>query len=168
MDISLGLLILRLVGLVVAAHGAQKLFGWFGGPGFGGTQGFMKSLNFSPAILWALLVIVGKFVGGLLLALGFLTPIGSVLIIGAMLMAMLKVHWKNGFFNSNGGYEFPLTLLLVALAVAILGPGSYSIDAAIGLVIPTWLFLTALVVTIIVDIVGLAVSRQQAAEASAV
>src|SRR5581483_8830593 len=100
MAISLGLLILRIVaGLTVAAHGSQKLFGWFGGAGFSSTMGMMKSMRLEPNWLWALLAGLGEFAGGLLLALGFLTPIGVIGVVGAMLMAILKASWKNGFWN---------------------------------------------------------------------
>ncbi|SRR5579884_2340484 len=168
MAISLGLLILRIVaGLTLAAHGSQKLFGWFGGPGFNGTTGMMKSMRFEPNWLWALLAGLGEFAGGLLLAVGFLTPIGAIGIVGAMLMAILKAHWQNGFWNSKRGYEFPLNLLVIALAIAIAGPGSYSIDAVIGFTLPIWLFIIGLVLAIIVDIIGLLISRQQVVQESA-
>jgi putative oxidoreductase len=168
MAISLGLLILRIVvGLTLAAHGSQKLFGWFGGPGFSGTRGMMKSMRFEPNWLWALLAALGEFGGGLLLALGFLTPIGVIAIVGAMLMAIVKAHWQNGFWNSKRGYEFPLILLVNALVVGIAGAGSYSIDAAIGFTLPIWLFIVGLVLAVIVDVVGLVISTQQAAQHSA-
>jgi putative oxidoreductase len=168
MAISLGLLILRIVaGLTLAAHGSQKLFGWFGGPGFNGTLGMMKSMRFEPNWLWALLAGLGEFAGGLLLAVGFLTPIGAIGVVGAMLMAILKAHWKNGFWNSKRGYEFPLNLLVIALVIGIVGPGNYAIDAAIGFTLPIWLFIIGLILAIIVDIVGLVISRQQVLQQSA-
>jgi putative oxidoreductase len=168
MAISLGLLILRVVaGLVLAAHGAQKLFGWFGGNGFSGTQGMMNALGFKPTWLWALLSGLGEFGGGLLLALGLLTPIGSIGIVGGMLMAIMKVHWSKGFWNSVGGLEFPLTLLLIGLVVGITGPGTYALDAAIGFTLPVWLFIVGLVLAVIVDVVGLVISRQQVIEQTA-
>ena len=123
-------LILRLVGgLTLAAHGSQKLFGWFEGPGPAKlAQGF-RSQGLKPAELWVGLVILGEFGGGLSLALGFLTPLGAASGVGAMCMAIAKVHWKNGFFNSKGGLEFPLALLAIAVAVGIAGPGAYSLDS---------------------------------------
>jgi putative oxidoreductase len=130
-------------------------------------MGMMKSMRFEPNWLWALLAALGEFAGGVLLAVGFLTPIGVIGIVGAMLMAIVKAHWKNGFWNSKRGFEFPLTLLINALVVGIAGPGSYSIDAAIGFTLPAWLFIIGLALAIIVDIVGLVISTQQTAQQSA-
>ena len=93
--LSLGLLILRLVaGLTIAAHGAQKLFGWFGGPGLTKMTQGLQAQGFKPAWFWTALVILGEFGGGLSLALGFLTPLGAAGIFGAMFMAIVKSHWK--------------------------------------------------------------------------
>src|SRR5689334_25237093 len=102
--LSLGLLILRLVaGLTLAAHGAQKLFGWFEGPGPTKlTQGFEKQ-GFKPAWFWVCLVILGELGGGLSVAFGFLTPLGAAGIFATMFMAIFKSHWKNGFFNGKRG-----------------------------------------------------------------
>jgi putative oxidoreductase len=126
---SVALLILRLVaGLTLAAHGAQKLFGWFG--------------------------------GGLSLAFGFLTPLGAAGALGAMFMAIVKAHWKNGFWNSKRGLEFPLQLLAAAVAIGFAGPGSYSLDALFGIALPTpLLFLILALVALLVDIIGLVISR---------
>src|SRR5437588_12744685 len=128
--ISLGLLILRLIGgLTIAAHGAQKLFGWFEGPGPTKlVQGFEKQ-GYKPAWLWVFFVILGELGGGLSVALGFLTPLGAAGMFGVMFMAIFKSHWKNGFFNSKRGLEFPLQLLAIAVAIGVMGPGSYSLDA---------------------------------------
>src|SRR5690348_17014370 len=110
--ISFGLLILRVVtGLVMAAHGAQKLFGWFEGRGFTGTTKWVQGLGFRPPLLWALLSMLSEFGGGLLLALGFLTPLAAVGVFAAMLMATLKANWSKGFWNTKGGYEYTLILL---------------------------------------------------------
>ncbi|MBO0796611.1 MAG: DoxX family protein [Ktedonobacteraceae bacterium] len=161
MTLGLGLLILRVVaGLTIAAHGAQKLFGWFGGSGFTQTVNMQERMNFKPPLLWALLVILGEFGGGLSLACGFLTPLGAAGIFGAMLMAMLKVHWKNGFFSSKGGFEFPLLLMGVAVGIGIAGPGDYALDTLLGIALPTpLLFIILAVVALLVDIVGLIISR---------
>ena len=103
MSMSLGLLILRVVvGLTLTAHGAQKLFGWWGGPGMAGwTQGVGK-LRIRPAAPWAWIAALSEFGGGLLLALGLLSPLGSLAIAGAMLVAVATVHWANGFWTGNG------------------------------------------------------------------
>lgn len=135
--ISIGLLILRLFfGLTVSAHGAQKLFGWFGGSGLDGFGKMMERLNVRPAWPFALLAGLGEFGGGLLVALGFLNPAGPLVIAGAMLVAILTVHVTKGFFNTNGGYEFPLLILGGALALSIMGPGAYSLDGVLRLSLP--------------------------------
>jgi putative oxidoreductase len=162
--LDLGLLLLRLVaGLTIAAHGAQKLFGWFGGPGFGGTMKMQERMGLKPFPLWASLVILGELGGGLSLALGLLTPLGAAGMFGAMFMAIVKAHWKNGFWNSKRGLEFPLQLLAAAVAIGLAGPGSYSLDALFGIVLPTpLLFLILALVALIVDIIGLVMSRTAA------
>jgi putative oxidoreductase len=131
---AIGLLILRLVvGLTLAAHGAQKLFGWFGGYGLAGTGGFLEQLGFFPGRRHALFAGLAELVGGLLLALGFATPLAATLIISVMFVAIATVHLKHGFFNHNQGYEYNLILAVVALSVAIIGPGPVSVDAALRL-----------------------------------
>ena len=129
---SYGLLLLRVViGGTVFAHGAQKLFGWFGGHGLRGTAGFFGSMGWRPPLLMAFLAGVGE-TSGLAFAFGFLTPLAALGIATVMLNAIFAVHWRNGFFNGDGGVEFPLTLAAVAVAVAATGPGRFSIDNAIG------------------------------------
>ncbi len=131
---TLALLIVRLfVGLGLAAHGAQKLFGWFGGYGIKGTGGFFESLGFRPGALFALAAGLGEFGGGLLTALGLGGPIGPALIIMVMLVAILTVHLGHGFFVTKNGVELPLTYIAGALAVAFAGPGAYSADALLGI-----------------------------------
>ncbi len=129
-----GILIARLIlGLGLAAHGAQKLFGWFGGYGIKGTGGFMESLGFRPGALFALAAGLGEFGGGLLTASGLLGPVGPALIITVMVVAIATVHWANGFFAQANGYELPLTNATAALALAFAGPGAYSLDALFGI-----------------------------------
>src|SRR3712207_1389402 len=134
---DVGVLILRLVvGGVMFGHGAQKLFGWFGGDGLAGTSGFFGSqLRLRPANVWALLAALSEAGGGLLLALGLLNPLGSLGIIAAMLVASILVHWPR-FWDTDSGIEYPLVLIAAALAVAIAGPGAYSLDAALGIALP--------------------------------
>jgi putative oxidoreductase len=132
--LSAGLLLARLVlGLAMAAHGAQKLFGWFGGHGLAGTAGFFGSLGFRPARLFATAAAVTEVGSGLLVALGLLGPVGPALMISLMIVAMLAVHAKAGFFAQSGGIELALLYAVGAFALALTGPGAYSLDALLGL-----------------------------------
>lgn len=127
-----GILIIRLViGLLFMGHGAQKLFGWFGGHGLKGTGGFFESIGIKPGYQMALLAGLAEFIGGVLFALGLFTPLAAVLIVGTMVVAIVKVHGSNGFWATQNGYEYNLVLLAVAVGVALIGAGSYSIDAII-------------------------------------
>ncbi len=165
-SLGLGLLIIRLVGgLTIAGHGAQKLFGWFDGPGITKiTQGFEKQ-GFKPAWLWVILVILGEFGGGLSVALGFLTPLGAAGMFGTMLMAIFKSHWKNGFWNSKRGLEFPLALLAMGVGIGLTGPGMYSLDTLFGIALPyPVVFLVLAVAALIVDVIGLIISRPAAVQ----
>jgi putative oxidoreductase len=129
---SYGLLLLRLVvGGTMFSHGAQKLFGWFGGGGPQGTAGFLGSLGFRAPLLMATLAGLGE-AGGLAFAAGFLTPLAALGIAIVMINAITLVHWSKGFFNGNGGLEFPLILLTVAVAISATGPGRFSVDRAVG------------------------------------
>ena len=131
---SFGLLILRLVvGLALAAHGAQKVFGWFGGYGLAGTGQFLEQLGFRPGRVQAALAGTAELVGGLFLAAGFLTPAAAAAIVAVMLVAAVSVHIKKGFFATNGGYEYTLVLGGAALALAFTGPGAFSLDQALGI-----------------------------------
>ena len=129
-----GILIGRLViGLAMAAHGAQKLFGWFGGYGLAGTGGFLEQLGFRPGRFFALALGGGEVAAGLLTAAGFLGPIGPALMILLMLVAMIVVHWQHGFFAQSNGIELALIFAVSALVLAFTGPGAYSLDAWLGL-----------------------------------
>jgi putative oxidoreductase len=130
---SAALLIARLIlGLGLAAHGAQKLFGAFGGPGPKGMAGFMESLNLRPPLLFGLAAGLGEFGGGLLLALGFLGGIGPGLMVVVMLTAILTVHLGKGFFATTNGWELPGMYIAGALAIDFAGFGAYSLDKALG------------------------------------
>jgi putative oxidoreductase len=136
-----GLLLIRAVlGGIMAAHGAQKLFGWFGGFGVAGTAGWLESMGFKQARLHASVNGLAEFGGGLFLALGLLTPLGAAAVAGVMFVAIATVHWSNGFFNSSGGYEFNLLIAATSIALAMTGPGSISIDSLAGwnLAGPEW------------------------------
>jgi len=129
-----GLLLIRLVfGLVIAAHGAQKLFAWFGGYGLDGTGQFLEGLGFRPGRLFAQLAGASEFGGGLLFALGLFGPLGSMLILAVMITAAVSVHWQGGLFATSNGFELPLVYATGAVAVALTGPGRYSVDALFGL-----------------------------------
>ena len=129
---SYGLLLLRVVvGGTMFSHGAQKLFGWFGGHGLRGTAGFFEALGWRMPLAMAFLAGLAE-TSGVAFALGLLTPLAALGIAVVMLNAIFVVHWRNGFFNSNGGVEFPLTLATVAVALAATGPGRFSIDRLIG------------------------------------
>ena len=125
-----------IVGLLVAGHGAQKLFGWFGGPGLKGFAGWLESMGLRPASFWAVMAGLSEFGGGMLLALGLLNPLGSLGIIAAMLMGIITVHWGKGLWNTNGGSELALINLTVALALALSGPGAYALDPMLGIALP--------------------------------
>ncbi len=129
---DLALLILRvIVGLLLAGHGAQKLFGWFGGYGLRGTSGWLASIGFRPPLFWAWTVGICEFGGGLLFTLGLLSPLGSLGIAASMLTAIAKVHWPK-IWVTEGGLELPLVDLAVVIAVGITGPGTVSLDSALG------------------------------------
>jgi putative oxidoreductase len=128
------LLLSRIIlGLGLSAHGAQKLFGWFGGYGIKGTGGFMESMGFKPGAFFAAAAGLGELGGGLLTVLGLGGPIGPALIVMVMLVAIFTVHVRNGFWQSANGYELNSMIIAGALALAFAGPGPYSIDTAIGL-----------------------------------
>ncbi|WP_349410166.1 DoxX family protein [Pseudalkalibacillus sp. SCS-8] len=128
MDIAL--LLLRVVfGVTFAAHGTQKLFGWFGGHGLAGTGGFFESIGIKPGYTMALIAGAGELIGGLLIAFGFLTQLGAVLMIVPMIVAIMKVHGKNGYWISEGGIEYNIAIIAVAIAIGLAGPGMYSLDA---------------------------------------
>jgi putative oxidoreductase len=130
---SYGILLLRVVfGLALAAHGSQKLFGWFGGHGVRGTAGFFGQLGFRAPLAMAALAGLAELGGGLLFALGLATPLAAFAIAVVMLNAIWAVHWRNGFWNSNGGYEMNLFILATAVAVAATGSGRFSLDSWIG------------------------------------
>jgi putative oxidoreductase len=134
---DLARLIVRLVmGGLMAGHGAQKLFGWFGGGGPEGTAGMMESLEMRPAHHWAFVAGASEFGGGLLTALGALNPLGPLGVIGSMTMATTKVHWGKPIWVTSGGAELPLTNLSIATALMIVGPGRYSVDHALGIRLP--------------------------------
>src|SRR4029078_9390694 len=120
------------------------------------------SMGLKPAWLWGLMGALSEFGGGLLLALGLLNPLGSLAIVGAMSMAISLAHWSKGFWNTKGGYEFPLVLLITSAALGLVGPGSSSLDALLGIALPTALiFWAGLVAVILVVGYGLLLVSQR-------
>ena len=165
MDIAL--LLVRLIGLGMAAHGAQKLFGWFGGYGIVGTGGWMESIGFRPGRLFATAAGLTELIGGLLLVLGLGGPLGSLLIISTMVVAV-SVHLPNGFFTTNNGYETALLYIAIAFGLAFSGFGTYSIDSAIGLhtaPVVDWAFV---VVGVLAGLANVAARRNRAPQAESV
>lgn len=158
--VSLGLLIGRFVlGLLLAAHGAQKLFGWFGGYGLNATSEFMVQLGFPKGRLFAGLSGLGEFTAGLLIALGFLGPVGPAIAVAGMIVAMRTVHRTHGLFAMNNGIELPLLYATGATAFAFIEFGRYSLDAALGLT-GLWtpqLIVGALVIGVLGALVNLAI-----------
>lgn len=127
-----GLLIIRvIIGLLMVGHGAQKLFGMFGGYGIKGTAGWLESIGMKPGVLMAVGAGAAELIGGLLFATGLVTWLGAALLIGTMLVAIIKVHAANGLWSTSNGYEYNLVLIAVLLGVALTGAGDYSIDALI-------------------------------------
>jgi putative oxidoreductase len=116
-------------GVIFAAHGAQKLFGWFGGYGLEGTSGWMESIGLAPGILMAAAAGGAEFFGGLLLIAGLLVRPTALILAITMLVAIITVHLQNGLFMSNNGYEFGLALLVISMGLAVRGAGSLSVDS---------------------------------------
>lgn len=131
---DVALLLIRVVlSIVFIAHGAQKLFGAFGGRGLAGTAEAWAGLGLQPPGLFALIGGVAEFGGGLLMLAGLLTPVAALAIAGMMIGAIALVAGAQGFFIQNQGYEYNLVLIVVAVAVAIAGPGRLSLDHGLGL-----------------------------------
>ncbi len=130
---NIGLLVIHVVvGATLAAHGAQKLFGWFGGPGVDGTAGYLESLGLRPGRLLALAAGGAELTGGTLLVLGLATPLAATLIASTMLVAVFTDSRRKGFWIYNGGFEYELVLVVVAVGLAFAGAGRWSLDGAIG------------------------------------
>jgi putative oxidoreductase len=131
---NLALLGIRLVvGLTIAAHGAQKLFGIFGGRGIEGTAVSFEGLGLRPGRLQAWLAALTESAGGLLIAVGLVTPFAAAVLIAVMTVAVLNVHLRNGFFNTGGGFEYNLVLAAAAFSLAGIGAGDWSLDNALGI-----------------------------------
>ena len=150
MGTDLGLLVLRItIGLLFAAHGAQKAFGWWGGPGFSGWTNAVANMGWYPARDWALLSIAAELGGGLLLAAGLVTPFAAAVLVAQSIVIIKGAHLRNGFWNGKGGIEYRLTLGLGAVALYLAGPGAFSFDRALGVSFGLPIQITALAVALI-------------------
>jgi putative oxidoreductase len=167
---DLAFAIIRLVlGLAIAAHGAQKLFGWFGGYGIAGTGAFFENqLGFRPGALFAAAAGLGEFGGGVLTVLGLGGALGPALIVMVMVVAILTVHIRNGFFVTNNGWELNLMYIVSAASVAYAGNGAFTLDGALGLsVLNTPLSVSAiLVAAVVLGMLNLAARRPRSQQQS--
>jgi putative oxidoreductase len=128
----------------MAAHGAQKLLGWFGGYGLNATGQFMSQLGFQPGRAFAAVASITEIASGLLIALGLLGPVGPALMLSVMIVAAVTVHWKNGVFAAQNGVELPLLYAAAAVGIAMTGFGQFSLDALFGIsakASETWIIL---------------------------
>jgi putative oxidoreductase len=151
-------------GSLMAGHGAQKLFGSFGGPGLEGTSGFMEMLGMRPGRPWAYLAGLSEFGGGLLTALGLLNPLGPLGVIASMSMATRKAHWGKPIWVTEGGAELPLLNIAVSTALMIREPDRYSLDRLLGIRLPRWvgpLGLVGIILTVLYTELGASEPPQQ-------
>lgn len=163
--IDLALLVLRLtLGSLLAGHGAQKLFGSFGGPGMEGVKGMMKSMKLEPPEVWANMAGWSEFGGGVLTALGFLNPFGPMGILGSMGMATTTAHAGKPIWVTAGGAELPVTNMAIVTALMLAGPGKYSLDEALGIRLPRWMHIVALLATLAGVAYGTLTQRSNASQ----
>ena len=164
---SYGLLVLRLaLGGIMAAHGAQKLFGWWGGPGLSGTTAMCVNLGYRQPFLMGMALAAAELGGGLSLATGLLTPLGALAVTVVMITAVYLVHRARGFFNTAGGYEFNLLIAAAALALVATGPGRFSLDRAFGWddeISGVWWAVGVAVAALVVAVIVLTVGRRHSA-----
>ena len=157
---DLGLLVLRLVvGLTMSAHGAQKAFGWWKGSGWAGWRDVMVRMGFRPATAWGVIGIGAELLGGLFLAVGFLTPLAAMALIGQSVVIILKAHWSRGFWGRDGGFEFPLSLAAGVVAIVGTGAGALSLDALLGISWPVEVRLAVAALGIVGGLAGIAITR---------
>lgn len=168
MTLDIALLILRLVvGGLMIGHGAQKLFGLFGGPGLVGLTAGFNAMGLRPAAFWARVAGLAEFGGGLSLALGLLTPLGGLGLVAAMTMAIMLVHRSKGMWLSNGGSEYNIVIGIVGLVFVITDPGAYSLDALLGISLSPTLIVIAAALTLVGVVAALAGRRAPPAPTAA-
>ncbi len=161
---DLALLALRLaVGLLFVGHGAQKLFGVFGGGGLEGTAGMFDNIGLRPGWLHARAAGTAEFLGGALIALGLFTPFAAAALIAVMTAAIITVHAPNGIWNTNQGYEFNVVMATVVFALAGIGAGSWSLDNAFGFDVNSTGWALAALATGVIGGVGAVLSGRTAA-----
>ena len=169
-SLGTGLLLARLIfGVLMVAHGGQKLFGWLGGYGIDGTASFFEQLGFRPGKLFVVTASVSEVASGILIALGLLGPVGPALLLSVMIVAAVSVHWKGGLFAGTNGIEVPLLYATGAVALAFTGPGPFSLDTVLG-IDPTWtpaLKLAAVAVGVVGGVVNLQARRSAGVTATA-
>lgn len=157
---DVGILAVRLaVGITFAAHGAQKVLGWWGGPGFANWSAAISRMGLRPVWLWAAVGAGVELVCGLLLLLGLLTPLASALLVAQSMYIVVRAHLPRGFWNAKGGIEFPLQLLAGSVLVVATGPGSLSLDGAFGLDLGTTVRIVLVVVAVAGAIIAMAIAR---------
>ena len=162
-----GLLLLRVVvGATLAAHGAQKLFGWFGGPGLAGAGAGFEALGFTPGRRHALMAGLVETGGGLLLAVGLFTPLAAAIVASVMIVAAVSAHLPRGFFAQNGGFEYTLVLGVAGLTPAFTGPGRLSLDALLGWEVGNAAWGAAALAVAVVGAAGQLLQRRTAPAAS--
>lgn len=158
--IDFSLLIVQVgIGLTFAAHGAQKVFGWWGGPGLPGWEGAMAHMGFRPARLFAVTSAFTELGGGLLLAVGLLTPLAAAALVAQAIVIVGHVHWQNGFFNSRSGFEFPLLLGLGAAAVGVAGGSAVGLDSVVGFTLAPSIGVAFVAAGVVAGLGALAVPR---------
>jgi putative oxidoreductase len=161
---DVGLLAVRVaVGTTFTAHGAQKVLGWWEGPGFAKWSAGVTRMGLRPAWLWAAIAAGVEVVCGPLLVLGLLTPLASALLVAQSLYIVLRVHLPRGFFSGKGGIEFPLQLLAGSLLLAATGPGQLALDPLVGLDLGRTARIVLLVVAVAGVIVAMAIARPRPA-----
>lgn len=132
-----------IAGVLLVGHGTQKLFGAFGGPGLAGTSHWLESMRLRPGRLWALMAGTSEAGGGVLMSTGFLHPLGPIMSLSAMIMALAKGHWGKPIWSTKGGGELPLTNAAIAVEQLLQGPGKYALDTVFGIKLPRWLAISA-------------------------